>query len=87
MSECRSCGAPIVWVKLTSGKAMPCDPTVIEADSVANRIDTTTLVLTDGTVRSFGGDILPDSGDGAAGRISHFATCPNAKTHRKAKRP
>ncbi len=25
ISKCRSCGAPIVWITTTNGKAMPCD--------------------------------------------------------------
>lgn len=29
-SECRSCGQPIIWVKMKkSGKAMPCDPKIV----------------------------------------------------------
>ena len=33
--RCRSCGASLVWIKLTSGNVMPCDPrpqTVITAE-------------------------------------------------------
>ena len=25
MSKCKGCGAEIVWIKTTAGKAMPCD--------------------------------------------------------------
>lgn len=27
IKKCRSCGAPIVWIKTTAGKYMPCDAT------------------------------------------------------------
>lgn len=26
MSRCKSCNREIVWIKMKSGKAMPCDP-------------------------------------------------------------
>ena len=26
MAKCRSCGAPIIWIKTQGGKSMPCDP-------------------------------------------------------------
>ena len=26
MSKCKSCGAEIVWIKMKSGKSMPCNP-------------------------------------------------------------
>lgn len=40
---CRSCRAPIVWVRTRSGKPMPLDPTVItivtdEGDTIRGRI-------------------------------------------------
>lgn len=28
-AKCKSCQRPIVWVKMVSGKAMPCDPPII----------------------------------------------------------
>jgi hypothetical protein len=54
---CRSCSAPIYWVKTRAGKNMP-----VDADT-ATRGDT--------------------QFDPQAGHISHYATCPQAKDHRK----
>lgn len=55
--SCRSCDAPIVWIKSPAGKSIPCDPPVLS--------------------------VVTDAGEVVRGRISHFATCPNAAQHRK----
>jgi hypothetical protein len=54
--SCRSCSAPIVWLRTVAGKAMPVDSA---------------------TVKDV--DQLFDSSK----HRSHFATCPNAKKHRR----
>lgn len=58
--QCKSCKQPMVWVRLQSGKANPCDPP----------------------------RLLVRTGSGAleVGRISHFATCPQADRHRRGAR-
>jgi len=58
---CRSCNAPLVWIKSRAGKAIPCDPAVLS--------------------------VVTDEGDVVRGRVSHFATCPQAAQHRKPKQP
>ena len=72
MSNCRSCGAAIRWVEMEkSGKKMPLDAVPVE----------------DGLIWIFGGkghtgDVAPAMGS-MDRYTSHFATCPNAKRHRK----
>lgn len=80
MSRCSSCAAPIMWAKVTrSGARIP-----IDADPVAG-----------GNVRVVAGDrveVLTKAEAEAAERagvplhVSHFATCPDAREHRKPKR-
>lgn len=78
--RCRSCGAEIVWIRMQSGKRMPCDP-----EQVLYREDQAkkgTIVTPNGeTVRCE----YPVGSERATGigYISHFATCPNAKNHRR----
>jgi len=72
VSTCHSCHAPIVWAVTTKGKRMPLD----DPPSTKG-----TFVIVDGIARK------PDP----AGAVpflmytSHFATCPNAERHRKAR--
>lgn len=79
MSKCRSCGAEIIWIKMRSGKAMPCDAykrTMIKGDGKD-------VLITDdgGIIHGTFADY--EHGANASGYISHFATCPNANQHRK----
>ncbi len=60
-THCRSCGAPIIWMKTKRGKSMP----VNAAPSLEF------------------GQVLPEYDP--TKHVSHFATCPNAAKHRKAK--
>jgi len=55
--KCKSCGAPIVWVRSVINKPIPLDPKIYR------------VVTEDGVV--------------VKGRISHFATCPNADKFRR----
>lgn len=72
MPACSSCGAEIEWVTMRdSGKRMPVD---------AKPASFVVLVASDGS------PVV--SGDGAkgvvvTGRLSHFATCPDADKHRR----
>lgn len=70
MSHCSSCPAEIVWGRTPTGKAMPLD-----AAPDPNGM----WVLDDGNIRK------AEESDTAPHYTSHFATCPNAKTHRKEK--
>lgn len=73
-ATCRSCGAPIRWVTMPSGKAAP-----IDAEPVA-----------DGTIVVFscGDAAYVRTGEAVSGvrHASHFATCPNAAAHRRTAR-
>ena len=76
-SRCKSCGKEIIWIKMASGKNMPCD-----AGGILCREDVNgelTLVIKDGKMvratRDKSGDMI--------GYTSHFATCPNANRWRK----
>ena len=80
MSKCRSCGAEIMWIKMQSGKSMPCN-----ADQVtywANKNGKERIVTPNGEVVSgnLSGDLNKATG---VGYISHFSTCPNAGQHRR----
>ena len=67
-AECASCKAPVVWAEhIESGKRMPLNRDPI--DGGPYQIDENGKCRVD---RSF-----------PTGRISHFATCPQAKTWRK----
>lgn len=67
MTDCRSCGAEIKWIKLRpTMKSHPLNPAP-------------TKVIVLGDVSS-GGDPVGKIVDGY---VSHFSTCPNAASHRK----
>lgn len=69
-AHCKSCGAPILWRVTEGGKSIPLD---VEPSDDGN------LVLF-GT----GAHPLPKLWTGDRYK-SHFATCPNADQHRKAR--
>lgn len=78
--KCKSCGAEIVWIKMKSGKSMPCNP-----DQVVywqNARGSETIVTPNGEVvkASLTGFAGAETG---VGYISHFATCPDAEMHRR----
>lgn len=82
MAKCRSCGAPIIWIKTQGGKSMPCDPDLTmywQKPGAAGKI-----VTPNGEVISctFTGDMRHATG---LGYVSHFSTCPHADQHRKRK--
>lgn len=82
-SRCSSCGAYVKWIKMTSGKYMPVDDVPIRYIHAPHRGDMV-FVTERGTVeRGFVAkedeSVIPVS----VGYQSHFATCPNADSHRK----
>lgn len=78
--RCRSCGSNIVWVRMESGRMMPCDPPLIYGDDEATLV---VLLVNDYGVEY--GKTFAKACDELLGRVSHFATCANAKKHRKGK--
>ena len=76
MSQCRSCGAPLIWARTEAGKAMPLDA---EPSLYGGNI----RLHDDGTITVLAKDDPRNSLEKLY--KSHFATCKHAKTHRKAK--
>ena len=79
-ATCRGCGAPIVWIRTTGGKSMPCDAEAVlykERKGAAGKI-----VTPNGEVLSCELDVEPDEATGI-GYISHFVTCPQAEWFRR----
>jgi hypothetical protein len=70
--RCRSCGAPVVWVWSSAGKAMPLDAVPVP-DGMFQLVDGRAW-----TVRS---DLQP-----GPRYTSHFATCPQAYDWRRRSR-
>lgn len=77
-SACSSCGAPVVWVAMATGRSAP-----LNADPVPNgnvELDPAggarVLGKVDAEARRLAGVEL---------YLSHFATCPNAARHRRGK--
>ena len=80
MSRCKSCGAEIRWIKMTSGKSMPVDVDPVKywaRPGAAGKV-----ITQNGEVYScnFEGDPSRATGKGY---ISHFSTCPYADRHRR----
>lgn len=83
--KCRSCGAEIIWIKVASGKMMPCDAKPIRYQIEPNGSKRLTLVTPfGGTIHAYKAE---EQGDVSKyyGYTSHFATCPNADQHRQRK--
>lgn len=80
MSLCRSCGADIKWIELSSGKKMPVDSEAVSWDEAEEGM---ALVSEDGDVQKSAGNLIDDD---RLWYVSHFATCPQANKWRKEKR-
>jgi hypothetical protein len=83
-SRCRSCGAPIVWAETEAGRRMPVDADTDPDGNVLVVPDPVTgelVALIDSEAKPLAKRerTWPE---GTRHR-SHFATCPNASTHRK----
>ena len=72
LSYCRSCNAPIVWIVTETGKKMPLDHAAVESGNIII-VDRQAHVLK-------AGEAVPE---GTPRFKSHFATCVNAKQHRR----
>ena len=77
-SKCRSCGAEIKWLKTKAGKNIPVDvPKDYHLPGTMYGKNPSTETMYDAVITAV--EYNPEY------MISHFATCPNAATHRKAK--
>lgn len=81
---CQSCGAPIEWALTHAGRNMPLDaaPSPEPSNLLAWRDPNGRL-----QVRDVDGIGSTDAPSHARHATSHFATCPNADTHRKKRKP
>lgn len=78
-STCRSCGRPIVWTKTQTGKNSPVDPDPVPDGNLVLVSSTV-----DGKVHFEQFAYRPEAHNAERKRYrSHFATCPNAKQHRR----
>lgn len=80
MAKCKSCGAPIIWVGMQSGKSMPCD-----AQQVVywqSKTGESTIITPNGeTIKAtIEAQRTPATG---VGFIPHWATCPCAANFKK----
>lgn len=64
---CRSCGAPVEWAELVTGKRMPFDPPIVPVRTQGN------LLAGERTVEDVDTSVT----------LSHFATCKDAKQWRR----
>lgn len=80
---CNSCGAQIEFVTTESGRKMPLDATgySVVPDDTAK----TTYFRLDGSTFKARPFSIRDNVDTVIGYVSHFASCPHAKRHRKAR--
>jgi hypothetical protein len=86
VSTCRSCGAPVEWVRTTEGRTMPLDPDPrldgnLERTGSRSRTRQGTEVDVVRVVPT-GDEPLPGI-DPPDRFVSHFATCPHADRWRR----
>lgn len=80
-TKCRGCGKPIIFIKSTAGKYIPCNPTPVYYKRNENGPDK--IVTEYGVVVSCevtGDDCFAGT---EVGYRPHWATCPAADTFRK----
>ncbi len=76
MTRCKSCGAPVLWCKVTnSDRRMPVDP---EPSSRGNVRVVNGFATVLGALEVHAADAEPLY-------LSHFVTCPQAAKHRRAR--
>ena len=76
-TNCRACGAEIMFLKTVKGKTIPVNPepvTFAEGEGGKEKF----VLLTGEVVNG-----RTDPGGAYEGYVSHFATCPEADTFRK----
>lgn len=73
-TTCRSCGAPLLWVRMESGKRMPLDSVPDPLGNICALMDRDTGQHVGWYARDL---------DKAQRYRSHFATCPHAEKWRQ----
>lgn len=74
ISACRSCGDPVVWAEFASGKKSPFD---IEPSAAGD------WALNEAYDPPKATKLHRAAGSTEEGYTSHFATCPDADSHRR----
>ena len=77
---CKACGRPIVWIRTTKGKSMPCDAEPVAYKEIKGGKEK--IVTPNGEVISCTFDAKPEEMTGI-GYIPHWSTCPQANSFRK----
>lgn len=80
--RCRTCGAEIKWLRLPSGKKMPCDVGAVRFRPDASAVGS--FVTEKGAIVR--GAAVADGEPGEIGYVSHFTTCPQAGEFRRDKK-
>lgn len=80
LGKCRSCGERIRFVRMKSGKSMPVNESLVNYKLEYNGKDK--IVTPNGEIVSCISGVEIAEADGY-GYVSHFATCPDARKHRK----
>lgn len=79
---CTSCGAPVVWTRTVAGRPIPLDPPLRRGVASASAPEgPPRIAVVDDQGRTL--QIVEHAEGDIVGRVSHFATCPNAAGHRK----
>ena len=84
MSKCRSCRAPIGWLRTEGGKPMCVNPGVVRIVPYVPDTERVTIVTREGRVLR--GTRVVDSGVQSmttSGWVPHWVTCPDAGVYRK----
>ena len=79
-TTCKACGKPIVWIRTTKGKSMPCDAEPVAYKEIKGGKEK--IVTPNGEVISCTFDAKPEEMTGI-GYIPHWSTCPQANSFRK----
>jgi hypothetical protein len=78
--ECRSCGAPIIWARTLTGRAMPVNAEPKEGGNVELSLRQGHMRATVHTTESVARHLGPQARSEL--RLAHFATCPQASLWR-----
>lgn len=79
MAKCRSCQAKVTWCITDNGKTMPVDP---NPDPKGNLIRTGNVVDGKLEVHAISSRDVGEELKSSTRYMSHFATCPQAASHR-----
>ena len=79
VSTCRSCGAPIYWIRTTAGKNMPCNIIPVHIKTGDKGKDK--VVTKEGVVISC--DIVGSGYADGYGYVPHWTTCKDPDKFRK----